>query len=145
MGLDLLLAYSMQFIGIPYKWGGRHPSSGLDCSGLVRILIVSQGLDIGIDSTAQKLYEQFSQADQGHEVAQGELGALAFYGPHTKGIVHVAMLVSENQMIEAYPGDHTVTTLEAAISRRAFVRISPLRKEELVSLLMPEYPFRAHP
>lgn len=42
------------FLGAPYLWGGCSPD-GLDCSGLVQALALSQGLDLPRDSKDQEL------------------------------------------------------------------------------------------
>ena len=40
-----LINYALKFIGIPYKWGGN-TASGIDCSGFVRVVFSSHGIQL---------------------------------------------------------------------------------------------------
>lgn len=41
-----LLDYAMSLRGVPYKWGGSDPTSGLDCSGLVQTVFKQFGINL---------------------------------------------------------------------------------------------------
>lgn len=141
--MNLLLAYALQMVNVPYRWGGRHPSEGLDCSHLVYLLLRSQGaIDPG-SYTAQTLYNQFQ--DRARPVSVAELGSLVFYGQGPREIDHIALAINEYTHIESAGGDHTTLSLARAIEQNAFVRITPIRHEKRVAIVMPEYPFRPLP
>ncbi len=46
------VATALQFLGVPYLWGGK-ASGGLDCSGLVQVALVRAGLPCPRDSGTQ--------------------------------------------------------------------------------------------
>ncbi|WP_147105569.1 C40 family peptidase [Nesterenkonia populi] len=56
-----VLAAAQQHHGVPYRWGGTSPSSGLDCSGLVQIVMGELGISVPRVAA--------DQARQGREVA----------------------------------------------------------------------------
>lgn len=137
--MKILYDYALQFVGIPYIYGGENPAEGLDCSALVRWLLKSQGVRIDGSGNSQSLFNQFSKKNSGTKAG---LGALVFYGKGATGINHVAMCLDENLHIEAGGGSPTVLTRGAAFLRTAFVRISPIRVTDRQAIFMPEFPFR---
>ncbi len=87
--------------GVAYKWGGKTPATGLDCSGLTKWAYGQAGVSIPEGSGNQAVGAQIAQSDL-------EPGDLAVW----KG--HVAMYIGEDKMVEA---PHT----------GAHVHITPLR------------------
>ncbi|WP_411730754.1 C40 family peptidase [Paeniglutamicibacter sp.] len=39
-----IVATAKQYLGVPYVWGGTNPAVGLDCSGLVQMVLARQGV-----------------------------------------------------------------------------------------------------
>lgn len=140
----LFITYAMQFVGVPYKFGGMSPMEGLDCSALVRLVLRSQGIWFDTPYTSQTLYAHFSKSEN-HVGVTPELGALVFYGNDNKGIDHVAMCLTREQHLEAAGGDHTTLTLAQAIERRAYVKLTPIRTQHRVAIFLPHYPFKPLP
>jgi cell wall-associated NlpC family hydrolase len=137
MGSDILLAYAMRFVGVPYKWGGDDPLLGIDCSGLVLELLKSQGLvPKSFDTTAQGLYKKYESV----KVFKASFGALVFFGADTSKITHVGFALDNKVMIEAGGGDSTTVNLLAAAEKNAFVKIRPiLSRSDLVGIVRPRY------
>lgn len=134
-----LIEYAKKFIGVPYHWGGSHPSLGFDCSGLIQHILQSIGIDPKGDQTAQSLYEHFRM--NGDEIWGPKTGALMFYGKDVRSITHVAMCVSEYQIIEAGGGGSNTTDLSKAIASEAYVRLRPIdHRSDLVATVFPQYP-----
>jgi cell wall-associated NlpC family hydrolase len=92
-----MLLQSMNLIGIPYKWGGNTPSSGLDCSGFIRY-VFKKSLGITLPRTANEM------AMLGKKIPFNQLqpGDLVFFKTHGgRPITHVGMYLGKNQFIQA--------------------------------------------
>jgi len=137
VGSDILLAYAMRFVGVPYKWGGDDPLQGIDCSGLVIELLQSQGvLSRSFDSTAQGLLNHFVS----FKTNTPSFGALVFFGKDATKVTHVGFAVDEKLMLEAGGGDSTTTTIGIAAAKNAFVKIRPiLARHDFVAVVKPKY------
>lgn len=90
---DAIVQQSMDYLGVPYLWGGTNPSQGLDCSGLVQLVHRDLGIELPRVSR--------DQAKGGQPVASladarpGDV--LAFGEP----VNHVALYLGDGQMIHA--------------------------------------------
>lgn len=135
--MNITYDLAMRLIGTPYIWGGEHPAHGLDCSGLVQLLLRSACMDPAGDQTAQDLYDRFSFGATNKPHAS--FGTLVFFGETVKEIRHVGFALDKTRMIEAAGGNYLNTTLERAIEVNAFVKISPIRKNH-IALIHPKYP-----
>lgn len=137
--MELILNYALRFVGTPYKWGGKNPLEGLDCSGLVQILLRAAAiLPSSPVLSAQAIHDEL--IDQGCQVSDPKLGAIVFFGKSLKEIDHVGFCVDAVRMIEARGGDHTTLTLKDAIAKEAFVEIRPRsHRGDQVAVVMPNY------
>lgn len=136
--MKTLTEYAMRFIKVPYKWGGAHPIDGLDCSGLVQIILQSVGVDPRGDQTSQALYDHLIKT--GQETSPQE-GAIIFFGSSIDRITHVAYMIDEHRMIEAGGGGSRTRTVNDAVDHEAYVRIRPINsRKDRVSIIMPDYP-----
>lgn len=136
-GDEILYDYAMEFVGLPYRWGGDDTIDGFDCSGLVQELLAVVGMDPPGDQTAQGLYEYFQLYGS---ATIAEFGALCFYGKSHNEITHVGMALNEELMIEAGGGGSNTTSPSAASAHNAYIRIRPINhRKDLVSIIMPTY------
>lgn len=138
-----LFLYAMSFLGVPYKYGGANPMSGIDCSGLCIELLKSCGvLPHSFDATAQGLYDRFSDPVYGSIAMQTAFGVLVFYGKSKKLISHVGFCVDGMRVIEAGSGDSKVVDRITADERNAFVRMRPIQyRSDFVAACLPNYKF----
>jgi cell wall-associated NlpC family hydrolase len=87
------------FLGMPYLWGGRDASTGIDCSGLTNLAYRASGIDIPRDAQEQWMLSE--------KISAGELkpGDLIFLSGKkgADSIVHVMLFTGGENFIEA-PG-----------------------------------------
>jgi peptidoglycan DL-endopeptidase CwlO len=92
------VAVAMQYIGVPYRWGGASPS-GFDCSGLVMYAFGAVGVSLP--------HSSYAQYGMGSPVPRSDLqpGDLVFFD----GLGHVGIYVGGGSFIHA---PHTGTTVQ---------------------------------
>lgn len=136
--MDLLIAYAMQFVNVPYRWAGNSPLVGIDCSGFVCELLKSAGvISPHDDLSAQALHDAL--AGFGTSGVRGP-GVLAFYGQSVTKITHVAFMVDAYRILEAGGGGHEILTPEEAAAADARVRMRLLTyRSDLVATVKPRY------
>jgi hypothetical protein len=92
-GTKALLETALTYLSCPYLWGGK-TFMGLDCSGLTQVVYKQHGISLLRDAAQQ--------------VAQGELinflndslpGDLAFFDNVEGNIVHVGILIGQDQIL----------------------------------------------
>ena len=86
---------AMNYMGVPYVFGGNTPSSGFDCSGYVRYVFANAG--IYLPRTADVQY------NCGYAVSTSELapGDLVFFETYCPGPSHVGIYVGDGNFIHA--------------------------------------------
>lgn len=89
-----VVAYAMQFLGNPYKYGGTSLTNGADCSGFTSGIYSNFGISTGRSSR--------DQAARGRSIAveSAQPGDLIFYASGGT-INHVAMSIGNGQVIHA--------------------------------------------
>ena len=82
---------ALRALGIPYRWGGESPTSGFDCSGLVRWAYGRVGVDLPHNSYA--LYST------GRRVSESgmEPGDILFF----ESLGHVGIYLGRGKMVHA--------------------------------------------
>jgi cell wall-associated NlpC family hydrolase len=86
----------MQYLGIPYQWGGESPSTGFDCSGFTYYVFSRVG--VSLPRTVSTQY------GVGVSVSRSQLqpGDLVFFN----GLGHVGIYIGGNQFIHSpHTGD----------------------------------------
>ncbi len=89
---------ALKFLEVPYYWGGRS-GFGVDCSGLVQVVLTRAGIPTPRDSGDQ---EQFL----GHAVDTAETGDLVFFPGH------VGIMADDTHIVHAN-AFHMKVTVEA--------------------------------
>jgi len=91
-----ILSSALGLVGVKYKYGGRSPESGLDCSGFVgHVFHNTVGLVLPRSASAISMV--------GSKIAQNELrpGDLVFFKTMRKAISHVGIYLGDNQFVHA--------------------------------------------
>jgi cell wall-associated NlpC family hydrolase len=86
----------MQYLGVPYRWGGASPSTGFDCSGFTAYVYAQVGVSLP--------HHAASQFSSGVPVSREDLqpGDLVFFD----GLSHEGMYIGGGQFIHApHTGD----------------------------------------
>lgn len=104
-----IVSYAMNFLGVPYQWGGNGPNT-FDCSGLTRYVYAACGKSI--PRVAQ------DQMNSGTPVSQPQPGDLVFFGSGGYAY-HVGIYVGNNSYLHA-PQDNEV------------VKISPMTRGDYI-------------
>jgi len=91
-----LTSFAFDLIGIRYKWGGNTPSTGLDCSGLVRY-VFQQVTGVTLPRTAKDM------SRLGEQVAIADLkpGDLVFFNTRRFAFSHVGIYLGANRFVHA--------------------------------------------
>ncbi|MDR1662183.1 MAG: C40 family peptidase [Azoarcus sp.] len=91
-----LLGEGLMYIGVPYRWGGVSPITGMDCSGLVQ-LVFRNAVGIHLPRTA------IEQATQGTRVSLRDLkpGDLVFFNTIGRNISHVGIYVGNGKFLNS--------------------------------------------
>jgi peptidoglycan DL-endopeptidase CwlO len=91
-----VVSIAMQYLGVPYVWGGASPSTGFDCSGFVMYVFAQIGVSLP--------HHAASQYNYGVPVSRDQLapGDLVFFD----GLGHVGIYIGNGQFIHApHTGD----------------------------------------
>ena len=88
---DRAVRFALEEVGVPYRWGGESPTTGFDCSGLVRWAYGRVGIDLPHNSYA--LY------GQGRRVSGSDIepGDILFF----EGLGHVGLYIGRGRMVHA--------------------------------------------
>jgi cell wall-associated NlpC family hydrolase len=98
-----VVGIAMQYLGIPYKYGGSSPSTGFDCSGFVMYVYAQVGVSLPHNAAAQYGYGtpvSRSQLQPGDLVFFNGLGHNGIYigggqfihSPHTGDVVKISSI-----------------------------------------------------
>jgi cell wall-associated NlpC family hydrolase len=91
-----VVAIAMQYLGVPYRWGGASPETGFDCSGFTMYVFAQVGISLPHNAAMQ--YQLGSPV--GREFLQP--GDLVFFN----NLGHMGIYIGGNQMIHApHTGD----------------------------------------
>lgn len=88
--------YAMGLIGTGYRFGGKNPEAGLDCSGMVSY-VYREALGFKVSGSAADM------ARQGREIDKKELqpGDLVFFDTQNRPFSHVGIYIGDGRFIHA--------------------------------------------
>ena len=91
-----IVLHALSLLHVPYRWGGKDPNSGLDCSGFVS-QVFKQAIGLELLGNAQYM------AAQGAKVAKSKLkaGDLVFFNTRGRRYSHVGIYVGDGRFVHA--------------------------------------------
>ena len=98
-----VVGIALQYLGVPYVWGGSSPSTGFDCSGFIMYVFAQVGVSLPHHAASQYSYGTPVPFDQ---IAAGDLvffsglghagiaigGGQFVHAPHTGDVVRISSL-----------------------------------------------------
>lgn len=93
---DGILAAGERYLGVPYRWGGTDPATGMDCSGFVQRVFADLGVALPRVSA--------DQARAGQPVAsleQARPGDLVYWNGSGSSPNHIGIYAGDGQMLVA--------------------------------------------
>lgn len=91
----LLRKIATKYLGSPYLWGGRSPF-GIDCSGFVQNVFKFFNIRMPRDA-----YQQAGEGEVVHFINEIKLGDLAFFDNADGKIIHVGIILDDENIIHA--------------------------------------------
>jgi cell wall-associated NlpC family hydrolase len=92
---DVILQ-GLKLVGVRYRWGGNDESSGLDCSGFVR-LVFKDSVGTSLPRTAREM----SDVGQVVDASQLKPGDLVFFNTMRRTFSHVGIYLGDNHFLHA--------------------------------------------
>jgi cell wall-associated NlpC family hydrolase len=93
---DQLVSRAKDLLGVPYKWGGNAPETGLDCSGLVRH-VFEDAAGLVLPRRAIEMSRTGAPVDRG-ELQPGDL---VFFNTLRRAFSHVGIYIGNGKFIHA--------------------------------------------
>jgi cell wall-associated NlpC family hydrolase len=91
-----ILLNALSLTGVKYKYGGKSPETGLDCSGFVRY-VFQQAANLTLPHGARAI----SQMGQAIPMEQLQPGDLVFFNTLKNAFSHVGIYIGEGRFIHA--------------------------------------------
>ena len=142
-GAQDVAIYALGLIGVEYRYGGNSPSSGLDCSGLVRY-VFQEVTGVTLPRTSKEM------SGLGSKIALGELkpGDLVFFNTRQFQFSHVGIYLGDSRFIHAPSrgGEVKITRLSETYWQKQFdgarrlVGVLPALMPSVISPALAETP-----
>lgn len=104
-------SYAMQFLGLPYVWGGESLTYGADCSGFTKAVYAHFGVYLPHYDLSQRAYGKAVSS-----ISQARPGDLVFYSGH------VAIYIGNGQVISARNAQYGVSITNAGYRKIEAIR-----------------------
>ncbi|MDR3300360.1 MAG: C40 family peptidase [Candidatus Accumulibacter sp.] len=110
LGREIIL-YALGLIDVGYRFGGKNPEAGLDCSGMVTY-VFKQAAGMKLDGSAATI------ARRGRSINRKELrpGDLVFFNTRNAPFSHVGIYIGDDRFIHA-PSTNGRVRIESMKSR----------------------------
>lgn len=95
-----VIANATKYAGIPYKWGGTNPKTGLDCSGFTMNAARDSGEDISRTTGSQMQYFQ-SKNRWSTSMADAKPGDMLYFATNGPSGRHTGIYLGGGRMIHA--------------------------------------------
>lgn len=92
---EKIVENAYMYLDAPYLWGGRSPF-GIDCSGLVQMAYKLSGIKLLRDA-----HQQATQGTSVNFLSEASQGDLAFFDNEEGNIIHVGIILTNNQIIHS--------------------------------------------
>ncbi|MDS0856504.1 C40 family peptidase [Burkholderia pseudomultivorans] len=96
VGQEEISIQAMSLVGVPYRWGGNTPTSGFDCSGLVRY-VIGRAADVNLPRTTADMSSHGVSIDP-DQIAPGDL---IFFNTTGRPHSHVGIYVGKLRFVNA--------------------------------------------
>lgn len=112
---DEVVLYAMGLMGVDYRFGGKNPSSGMDCSGMVSY-IYKNAVGMNLPHNAYRI------AKISRSIAMSEIqpGDLVFFNTQHRSYSHVGIYIGKGRFIHAPGTDGKIKI--SNLSSRYFAR-----------------------
>ncbi|WP_304653993.1 transglycosylase SLT domain-containing protein [Quadrisphaera setariae] len=136
---DDIVSDATKYLGVPYKWGGTDPSTGLDCSGFTQLVMRENGITLPRTAAQQaKVGTEVPSLDQaqpgdlvvldggshiGIYVGDGKM----IHAPQTGDIVKISKVWETPMTIRRVTGGSDASTAGSAADGLSYLRSSVLR------------------
>ncbi|WP_175923444.1 C40 family peptidase [Burkholderia latens] len=96
VGQEEISIQAMSLVGVPYRWGGNTPTSGFDCSGLVRY-VIGRAADVDLPRTTADMSSRGVSIEP-DQIAPGDL---IFFNTTGRPHSHVGIYVGKLRFVNA--------------------------------------------
>jgi cell wall-associated NlpC family hydrolase len=120
-GNDIVI-YSLGLIDTNYRFGGKNPEAGLDCSGMVSY-VYRQAAGLKVTGSAADI------ARQGRSISRAELrpGDLVFFNTMNRAFSHVGIYIGDGRFINA-PSTNGKVRIDRLDNRYYATRFEAVRR-----------------
>lgn len=105
-----VVKFAVQFVGMPYKWGGESLTEGCDCSGFIKSVFSNFGIELPHFSGS------LQHAGTAVEYDEAQLGDLICYDGH------VGIYMGNDKMVNAFDSRHGIIICSVNVARLVTVR-----------------------
>ena len=115
---DTILNMAMNFVGMPYKWGGASPETSFDCSGLIQYAYGQNGVKLPRVSRDQ------ARMGTGVAAKDAQPGDLVAFdnSPDRPGIDHIGIYLGGGKMLQAPRTGRNIEVTTVNLSRAVTIR-----------------------